>query len=92
MSLLFPHIDLRRLPSHKKLTNLSENSARDDDPAPSEPYRDFSAVLGAQLRQSLNIIPRHQHVFDLHVEILEAVERQDPEQAKALCRQLINEP
>ncbi|CAH0186464.1 FadR/GntR family transcriptional regulator [Pseudomonas brassicacearum] len=71
---------------HRLLVDAAHN------PALSELYRYFSSVIGAQLRQSLNITPRHQHVFDLHVEILEAVERQDPEQAKALCRQLINEP
>ncbi|AXA56985.1 FadR/GntR family transcriptional regulator [Pseudomonas thivervalensis] len=71
---------------HRLLVDAAHN------PALSELYRYFSSVIGAQLRQSLNIIPRHQHVFDLHVEILGAVERQDPERAKALCRQLINEP
>ncbi|MBO1538456.1 FadR/GntR family transcriptional regulator [Pseudomonas sp. OA65] len=70
---------------HRLLVDAAHN------PALSELYRYFSSVIGAQLRQSLNII-RHQHVFDLHVEILEAVECQDPERAKALCRQLINEP
>ncbi|MCW1244256.1 FadR family transcriptional regulator [Pseudomonas sp. SAICEU22] len=71
---------------HRLLVDAAHN------PALSELYRYFSSVIGAQLRHSLNIIPRHQHVFDLHIEILEAVERQDPERAKALCRQLINEP
>jgi DNA-binding GntR family transcriptional regulator len=31
-------------------------------------------------------------VFDLHSALLEAVEQQDPERAKSLCRQLIHEP
>ncbi|ROM66958.1 GntR family transcriptional regulator [Pseudomonas brassicacearum] len=71
---------------HRLLVDAAHN------PALSELYRYFSSVIGAQLRQSLNIAPRHQHVFDLHGEILDAVERQDPQRAKALCRQLINEP
>jgi DNA-binding FadR family transcriptional regulator len=71
---------------HRLLVDAAHN------PALSELYRYFSSVIGAQLRQSLNIVPRHQHVFDLHGEILDAVERQDPQRAKALCRQLINEP
>ncbi|AHL35782.1 GntR family transcriptional regulator [Pseudomonas brassicacearum] len=71
---------------HRLLVDAAHNSAL------SELYRYFSSVIGAQLRQSLNIVPRHQHVFDLHGEILDAVERQDPQRAKALCRQLINEP
>lgn len=71
---------------HRRLVDAAHN------PALSELYRYFSSVIGAQLRQSLTVIPRHQHVFDLHVDILDAVERQDPERAKALCRQLINEP
>ncbi|WHS59317.1 FadR/GntR family transcriptional regulator [Pseudomonas sp. G2-4] len=71
---------------HRRLVDAAHN------PALSELYRYFSSVIGAQLRQSLNIVPRHQHVFDLHGEILDAVERQDAQRAKALCRQLINEP
>lgn len=71
---------------HRLLVDAAHN------PALSELYRYFSSVIGAQLRQSLNITPRHQHVFDLHVEILAAVEQQDPQRAKSLCRQLINEP
>jgi len=71
---------------HRRLVDAAHN------PALSELYRYFSSVIAAQLRQSLNIVPRHQHVFDLHAEILAAVEQQDPQRAKALCRQLINEP
>jgi DNA-binding FadR family transcriptional regulator len=44
------------------------------------------------LRQTLNIVPRRQEVFDLHIALLDAVEQRDPERAKALSRQLINEP
>ncbi|SFW76150.1 FCD domain-containing protein, partial [Pseudomonas sp. NFACC16-2] len=76
----------RDLVFHRLLVDAAHN------PALSELYRYFSSVIGAQLRQSLNISPRHQHVFDLHVEILDAVEQQDPQRAKSLCRQLINEP
>ncbi|KAA0949720.1 MULTISPECIES: FadR/GntR family transcriptional regulator [unclassified Pseudomonas] len=71
---------------HKRLVDAAHN------PALSELYQYFSSIVGAQLRQTLNIKPRRQSVFDLHAELLDAVEQQDPERAKALCRQLINEP
>jgi len=71
---------------HKRLVDAAHN------PALSELYQYFSAIVGAQLRQTLNITPRRQAVFDLHIALLEAVEHQDPERAKSLCRQLINEP
>ena len=71
---------------HTRLVNAASN------PALSELYQYFSAIVAAQLRQTLNISPRRQAVFDLHVALLDAVEHQDPERAKSLCRQLINEP
>jgi DNA-binding FadR family transcriptional regulator len=71
---------------HRRLVDAAHN------PTLSELYRYFSSVVGAQLRHCLNIIPRRQEVFDLHVELLDAVEQRDPERAKALSRQLINEP
>lgn len=71
---------------HKHLVDAAHN------PALSELYQYFSAIVGAQLRQTLNISPRRQSVFDLHIALLEAVENQDPERAKSLCRQLIHEP
>ncbi|NWE37910.1 FadR family transcriptional regulator [Pseudomonas yamanorum] len=71
---------------HKRLVNAAHN------PALSELYQYFSSIVGAQLRQTLNIQPRRQAVFDLHGALLDAVEQQDPERAKALSRQLINEP
>ena len=71
---------------HNRLVDAAHN------PALSELYQYFSSILGAQLRQTLNIKPRRQAVFDLHVELLNAVEQQAPERAKALSRQLINEP
>jgi DNA-binding FadR family transcriptional regulator len=71
---------------HKRLVDAARN------PALSELYQYFSSIVGAQLRQTLNIKPRRQAVFDLHAELLDAVEQRDPERAKALCRQLINEP
>jgi DNA-binding FadR family transcriptional regulator len=55
-------------------------------------YRYFSSIVGAQLRQTLSIVPRRQEVFDLHIDLLDAVEQRDPERAKSLSRQLINEP
>ena len=71
---------------HRRLVDAAHN------PTLSELYRYFSSIVGAQLRQTLNISPRRQAVFDLHVELLDAVEQRDPERAKALTRQLINEP
>lgn len=71
---------------HKRLVDAAHN------PALSELYQYFSSIVGAQLRQTLNIQPRRQAVFDLHGALLDAVEQQDPERAKALSRQLINEP
>ena len=71
---------------HQRLLDAAHN------PALSELYQYFSAIVGAQLRQTLNLSPRRQAVFDLHVALLDAVEQQDPERAKSLCRQLINEP
>ncbi len=71
---------------HKHLVDAAHN------PALSELYQYFSAIVAAQLRQTLNISPRRQAVFDLHVALLDAVENLDPERAKSLCRQLINEP
>lgn len=71
---------------HRRLVDAAHN------PTLSELYRYFSSVVGAQLRQTLNITPRRQEVFDLHVDLLDAVEQRDPDRAKALSRQLINEP
>ena len=71
---------------HRRLVDAAHN------PTLSELYRYFSSVIGAQLRQTLNITPRRQEVFDLHIELLDAVEQRDAERAKALSRQLINEP
>ncbi|MDR9751433.1 FadR/GntR family transcriptional regulator [Pseudomonas sp. SZMC_28357] len=71
---------------HRRLVDAAHN------PALSELYRYFSSLVGAQLRQSLNVTPRRQEVFDLHIELLDAVEQRDPERAKSLSRQLINEP
>ena len=66
---------------HQRLVDAAHN------PALSELYQYFSAIVGAQLRQTLNLSPRRQAVFDLHVALLDAVEQQDPERAKSLCRQ-----
>ncbi|TVT81295.1 FadR/GntR family transcriptional regulator [Pseudomonas sp. H3(2019)] len=71
---------------HRRLVDAAHN------PTLSELYRYFSSIIGAQLRQTLNITPRRQEVFDLHIELLDAVEQRDPERAKAISRQLINEP
>ena len=62
---------------HRRLVDAAHN------PTLSELYRYFSSVVGAQLRQTLSITPRRQAVFDLHVDLLDAVEQRDPERAKA---------
>lgn len=71
---------------HQRLVDAAHN------PALSELYRYFSSVVAMKLTQSMSHTPRDQAVFDLHEAILDAVERQDPERAKALSRTLINEP
>ncbi|QXI27581.1 FadR/GntR family transcriptional regulator [Pseudomonas vanderleydeniana] len=71
---------------HQRLIDAAHN------PMLSELYRYFSSVIAGALRQTLDITPRRQSVFDLHIALLEAVEQRDPERAKALCRTLINEP
>jgi DNA-binding FadR family transcriptional regulator len=85
------HGDLERyiacdLLFHQRLVDAAHN------PTLSQLYRYFSSVVGAQLRQALHVTPRRQAVFDLHQHMLDAVEQQDPERAKQLSRQLINEP
>ena len=71
---------------HRLLVDAAHN------PTLSELYRYFSSIVGAHLRQTLSILPRRQQVFDLHIDLLDAVEQRDPERAKAICRTLINEP
>lgn len=71
---------------HQCLVDAAHN------PALSELYRYFSAVLASALHHSMNEGPRRQPVLDLHRDILDAVEQRDPERAKALSRTLINEP
>lgn len=71
---------------HQRLVDAAHN------PALSELYRYFSSVVAMKLEQSMSHTPRNQAVFDLHIAILDAVERQDPDRAKALSRTLINEP
>ncbi|AZC16491.1 Transcriptional regulator, GntR family [Pseudomonas sp. CMR5c] len=84
------HGDLERyiacdLVFHQRLVDAAHN------PTLSQLYRYFSSVVGAQLRQSLTITPRRQDVFDLHQHLLDAIEQGDPERAKGISRQLINE-
>lgn len=71
---------------HQRLIDAAHN------PALSELYRYTSSIVSNQLRQTLAVQPRRQSVFDLHIEILNAVEQRDPQRAMALCRTLINEP
>ena len=71
---------------HQRLIDAAHN------PALSELYRFTSSVLTNHLRKTMDVHPRRQVVFDLHVDLLEAVEQQNPQRAMALCRTLINEP
>ncbi|WP_194791429.1 FadR/GntR family transcriptional regulator [Pseudomonas sp. UFMG81] len=68
---------------HQRLVDAAHN------PALSELYRYFSGVAGAALQHNMTATPRCQAVFDLHGQILDALEQRDPERAKALSRTLI---
>ncbi|MGF6590567.1 FadR/GntR family transcriptional regulator [Pseudomonas sp. 2835] len=70
---------------HQRLVDAAHN------PALSELYRYFSGVVAATLHHNLSHAPRCQLVFDLHGQILDAIEQRDPAKAKALSRTLINE-
>ena len=71
---------------HQRLIDAAHN------PALSELYRYSASVFANHLRNTMDVQPRRQRMFDLHVELLDAVEQQDPQRAMALCRTLINEP
>lgn len=68
---------------HQRLIDAAHN------PALSELYRYFSGVVTAALQHSMATVPRCQATFDLHGQILEAIEQRDPERAKRLSRTLI---
>lgn len=68
---------------HQRLVDAAHN------PALSELYRYFSSVVASALQRNLSAVPRPQAVFDLHGQILDAVEQRDPERAKRLSRTLI---
>ena len=70
---------------HQRLVDAAHN------PTLSQLYRYFSSVVGAQLRQTLTVTPRRQEVSDRHQHLLDAIEQRDPERAKNISRQLINE-
>lgn len=73
----------RDLVFHQRLVDAAHN------PALSELYRYFSAVVAAALQHNLSTTPRCQAVFELHGQILDAIERRDTPGAKRLSRQLI---
>ncbi|WP_241653140.1 FadR/GntR family transcriptional regulator [Pseudomonas alkylphenolica] len=82
------HDDLQRYVScdlvfHQRLVDAAHN------PALSELYRYFSGVVAATVHHNLTQAPRCQSVFDLHGQILDAIEQRDPDTAKALSRALI---
>ncbi|MDZ3996115.1 FadR/GntR family transcriptional regulator [Pseudomonas sp. Teo4] len=68
---------------HQRLVDAAHN------PALSELYRYFSGVVAAALQHNMATVPRSQATFDLHGQILEAIEQRDPERAKCLSRTLI---
>ena len=68
---------------HQRLVDAAHN------PALSELYRYFSGVVAAALQHNMTTVPRCQSTFDLHGEILDAIEQRDAERAKRLSRTLI---
>lgn len=68
---------------HQRLVDAAHN------PALSELYRYFSGVVAATLQHNMGHVPRSQAVLDLHWDILDAIEQQDPQRAKRLSRTLI---
>jgi len=68
---------------HQRLIDAAHN------PALSELYRYFSGVVAAALQHNMATVPRCQATFDLHGQILDAIEQRDPERAKGLSRTLI---
>lgn len=68
---------------HQRLVDAAHN------PALSELYRYFSSVVAAAVQHNMSVRPRSQRVFDLHVQILDAIEQRDPDTAKRLSRALI---
>jgi len=68
---------------HQRLVDAAHN------PALSELYRYFSGVVAAALQHNMTSVPRCQATFDLHGQILDALEQRDPERAKRLSRTLI---
>ncbi|QCI14451.1 FadR family transcriptional regulator [Pseudomonas putida] len=68
---------------HQQLVDAAHN------PALSELYRYFSGVVAAAVQHNLSAVPRCQATFDLHGQILDAIEQRDPERAKRLSRALI---
>lgn len=68
---------------HQRLVDAAHN------PTLSELYRYFSSVVAAALQHNMTTVPRCQAVFDLHGQILDALEQRDAERAKRLSRALI---
>ena len=68
---------------HQRLVDAAHN------PALSELYRYFSGVVAAALQHNMATVPRCQATFDLHGQILDAIEQRDAERAKRLSRTLI---
>lgn len=68
---------------HQRLVDAAHN------PALSELYRYFSGVVAAALQHNMATVPRCQATFDLHGQILDAIEQRDAQRAKRLSRTLI---
>lgn len=73
----------RDLAFHQRVVDSAHN------PLLSELYRYFSQVIGAGLRQTISDPARPQPSFDLHRQLLDAIERGDAEAAAAANRALL---
>lgn len=84
----YPH-DLERyiacdMVFHQRMVDAAHN------PMLSQLYRYFSQVIADSLRQVLAHEQRPQEVFDLHVQMVDALEARDGAQVARLCRALID--
>lgn len=73
----------RDLAFHQRVVDSAHN------PLLSELYRYFSQVIGAGLRQTISEPGRPQPTFDLHRQLVDAIERGDAEAAAAANRALL---
>ncbi|WP_442964332.1 FadR/GntR family transcriptional regulator [Pseudomonas sp. KNUC1026] len=69
---------------HQRLVDAARN------PMLSQLYRYFSQVVADSLRLTLHPQQREQATFDLHIDMVDAVEARDSAAAARLCRELID--